>query len=128
MRRRLRAARVPADGSSSPPRTRSSVVLPDPFGPTRPTWSPSKIPKDRSSKSGAAPNALVSACALSSSSATSAGAPAHERLLRRTAQPLDPPLLAEGGRPVVALAGPHEDDREARARVPGRLPGLVLDQ
>jgi hypothetical protein len=47
MRRRLRAARVPEEGGSRPARIFSSVDLPEPFGPTRPTWSSSKTPSDK---------------------------------------------------------------------------------
>src|SRR5687767_2781527 len=63
MRSRLRTERVPEDGGSRPASIFNKVDLPDPFGPTRPMWSPSKIPKDRPSKSGAAPNALARSCA-----------------------------------------------------------------
>jgi len=51
-----RAARVPVLGSSRPARIRSSVVFPEPFGPTRPMWSPSNTPKERPSNNGAEPN------------------------------------------------------------------------
>src|SRR5512134_283269 len=68
MRSRLRAARVPDEGGSRPARILSSVDLPEPFGPTSPTWSPSNTPSDRSSKSGAAPNALCSSWQETSSS------------------------------------------------------------
>ena len=69
MRSRLRAARVPDDGGSRPARIFSSVDLPEPLGPTRPTWSPSKTPSARPSKSGAAPKALESSWQETSSSA-----------------------------------------------------------
>jgi hypothetical protein len=38
---------------------RSNVDLPEPFGPTTPTRSPSAIATERSVKSGAAPKALL---------------------------------------------------------------------
>src|SRR5207244_11205423 len=41
----------PASGSSSPARRRQSVVLPAPFGPTRPMRSPSAIRHDSALKS-----------------------------------------------------------------------------
>ena len=37
------SADLPASGSSSPTSSRSSVVLPEPFGPMRPTRSPRRI-------------------------------------------------------------------------------------
>src|SRR5437773_3519912 len=50
---------APRSGSSSPPIMRSSVVLPAPFGPHRPTRSPSSICQVTASRSTWSPNALV---------------------------------------------------------------------
>jgi hypothetical protein len=43
------------------------VDLPDPFGPTRPAWSPSNNPKVRPSKRLRVPKALLTASQLSRS-------------------------------------------------------------
>ena len=45
-----RSERRPRSGDSRPARIFRRVDLPAPFGPTRPTWSPSKSPKDSPSK------------------------------------------------------------------------------
>src|SRR5687768_59 len=59
MRSLLRTDRVLADGGSRPASIFNNVDLPDPLGPTRPMWSPSKMPNDSPSNRGAAPNALA---------------------------------------------------------------------
>src|SRR5689334_25277834 len=45
-----RSDREPRSAGSIPARILSNVDLPEPFGPTRPAWSPSKSPKVRPSK------------------------------------------------------------------------------
>src|SRR5687768_17353233 len=49
---------VPASGDSSPAMIFSSVVLPAPFGPIKPTRSPSPIVRDTFSNSIRTPNVL----------------------------------------------------------------------
>src|SRR5262249_30959580 len=51
---------VPSSGASRPARRRSSVDLPAPLGPTRPTRSPARRLSDRSVNSGRGPKLLVS--------------------------------------------------------------------
>ncbi len=55
MRTPPRTERVPRSGTSIPARILRSVDLPDPLGPTRPAWSPSKSPNDSPSKRTRAP-------------------------------------------------------------------------
>ena len=50
---------VPASGSSNPASIFSSVVLPAPFGPHRPTRSPAVICQVTSSRSTRSPNDFV---------------------------------------------------------------------
>src|SRR5512139_3766301 len=125
MRSRRRAARVPEVGSSRPARILRSVVLPEPFGPTRPAWSPSKTPSDRPSKSGAAPKALDSSWQETRSSGTGSAA-RDQGLLVAAPQALDPDLLAQGPAPGADAVRPHEHDRPARAGVARGRPRLVL--
>src|SRR6266850_1749924 len=67
MRTPPRSERDPRSGGMTPARILSRVDLPEPLGPTRPTWSPSNNPNDRSSKSDRFPNALLMASQLSRS-------------------------------------------------------------
>ena len=54
--RARRSERVPASGSSRPASSFSSVDLPEPFGPIRPTRSPARRSSDRSVNSGRGPS------------------------------------------------------------------------
>src|SRR5437868_14456530 len=49
----------PSSGSSSPTTMRNSVVLPEPFGPTRPTFSPGFNWKEASTKTNCLPYCLL---------------------------------------------------------------------
>ena len=53
--KRAGASSVPASGASSPSRTRKSVVLPPPLGPSTPMRSPACRANDTSLSTGAAP-------------------------------------------------------------------------
>src|SRR5271170_4328741 len=52
-------ATSPSSGASSPTTIRNSVVLPDPLGPTRPTFSPGFNWKEASTKSNCLPYCLL---------------------------------------------------------------------
>src|SRR6266850_7348497 len=67
MRTPPRSERAPRSGVSRPTRILRRVDLPEPLGPTRPAWSPSSNPNDRSSKSDRVPKALLTASQLSRS-------------------------------------------------------------
>ena len=54
-----RSKTLPSRGASTPVATRSSVVLPDPFGPIRPTNSPSRTSISTPSKTVFLPYAAV---------------------------------------------------------------------
>ena len=54
-----RTARVPRSGGSIPARILRSVDLPEPLGPTRPTWSPSRRPNDSCVEERAGPVGLA---------------------------------------------------------------------
>ena len=60
-------ARAAVGRARGPARIFSRVDLPEPLGPTRPTWSPSKNPNERSSKSDRVPKALLTASQLNRS-------------------------------------------------------------
>src|SRR3989442_2607001 len=67
MRTPPRSEREPRSGVVTPARIFSRVDLPEPLGPTRPAWSPSNNPNDRSSKSDRVPYAMLIASQLSRS-------------------------------------------------------------
>src|SRR5512134_841965 len=125
MRSPRRAARVPEVASSRPPRILRRVVLPEPFGPTRPAWSPSKTPSDRPSKSGAAPNAFDSPWQETRISGTGS-AVRDQGFLVAALQALDPDLLAQGPAPGAHAARPDEHDRPPGPCVTRGRPRLVL--
>ena len=62
----LRAATDPASGASNPARIRSSVDLPEPFGPMSPSLSPSDTESEISSNRGLAPKDFVNDWQLNS--------------------------------------------------------------
>src|SRR5262249_55408715 len=70
----------PASGLSSPARMRMSVVLPAPFGPTKPTRSPWYSSNDRSSNSGPRSYARMSPVQLSNSIHDPPGGNAQRRM------------------------------------------------
>src|SRR5579872_4606013 len=59
MVRRLGTVTSPSSGSSSPTIMRKSVVLPEPLGPTRPTFSPGLSWKEASTKTNCLPYCLL---------------------------------------------------------------------
>ena len=113
----------PGAGSSSPARMRSSVVLPEPFGPTSPMWSPSKMPSESPSNSGAAPKAFESSWQLRrAAQARAASRPATRASLSRRFRRLDPALLAQRlaprPHPRATTTSTHRQPRPGVARRP----------
>ena len=102
--------------------------MPEPFGPTSPTWSPSKMPNERPSKSGAAPKALVSSWPDSRSSGNRGPALADQGFLVAPPQPLDPVLFTKRQAPRSYGHRPQDDDGQARPGVARGSARLVLLQ
>src|SRR5260221_10416615 len=67
--------RSPASGGSSPARILSSVDLPAPFGPIRPTFSPARRSRDRPENNGRGPKLLVRLCTLNRTAMLSSPGP-----------------------------------------------------
>src|SRR5579871_5714568 len=87
----------PPSGRSAPATRPNVVVLPEPFGPSRPRISPESIVKDRSSTARSPPNALDSE-ATSRSGAALPGTPGRQRVHERHAAEIPGPhhLLLTG--------------------------------
>ena len=91
-----RAVTIPASGVSAPARMRSSVVLPDPFGPTSPTRSPAEIDERQ---------------------------PGEQRPWRRTPSPTSWQLSSSSAtQPPSVAAGRPAGARAQRSKPPGSRP------
>src|SRR3954466_9526324 len=111
---------VPASASSTPRTMRIAVVLPAPFGPTKPNIWPGATEKETPSSAVRSPKRRESPDSSSTTSVVPPGSSGFRGVVRTA----DAPRCASSKRPMTPTSGPL--DRSPYCRASGGAPGTIL--